>query len=173
MKGVATKSAEMYPYALCDCNYFTVYLKRWIFRTLSEKNEPSMWITFRNKIEQYSRIFTLLGGSYFNKSCSLKTCSALLSYLEEIKRNGMTLSTQLIRVVSDIHSREEDNKCYCGDIQNGSCFSRQRETIQILSAFRGDSNFMKVLLSYGLVSSFPDESPLLYNEAFKNICYFM
>lgn len=171
MEALCTTTEEMNLHEICDCEYFCIYLKKIIYRTLSQESEHLMAIKFQERLEKCQRMFLLIGGSYFRRSCSMIICSALLSLAQDIKRNDLAFATFLVKALSIIISKE--TICFSTDIQNRNSFSNERQPLQILSAFRGYTPFMKVLMHFGLISSIPDESPYLYNEAKNNICFFM
>lgn len=166
----------MNPFMFCDCSFFAEYVKNLTFQLLCGENETLTWITLKKYMEHYSKILAVRYAKCTIRPCSLKFCTTLLNNMEIFRDiDNMSVSTLLITVISAIYLRDA-NRDFCSCVRNVSNlrrYSRQIETVQVLAALRGQTDFMELLVNFGLVSSLPNESSFLYKETHRKIRDFM
>lgn len=164
---------ERIPYEFCDCHYFSKFLMNLTSVTLSMENISRIWLTFKNTLKQHWNMFTVPQEAHIMMPCSLKVCLALLRNIEELPRGVELLSTLLNSINSIIYLK--DNEC-CSSmkyIQELIYFCRQNNSVHVLTALRGRSIFMKLLVNFNLVKSLPQDFSFLRTEAHQYIRDFM
>lgn len=153
----------------CICIYFVQDLLILCKEILATEDVLQQWVIF----DKFKRQFLRSHGSRI-KAASFKMCYSLLYDIDKFKGDDLSLSTLFVDLMAAIYLYHGGKiaRHLIEDIQE-THFVNDRETIRVLSAFRADSVFMKILLNFGYISSLKGESHQLRGETYQNIVHFM
>lgn len=107
--------------------------------------------------------------------CSLNISSYLLSQVVRFRRSGLSPTSLLLDMMSCIYFKncKYFGGCLFWSLQKITPFPSDIENIRVFGAFRGNLDFMTLLVSFGFLSSLPEDSYRLRKETRDLVFNFM
>lgn len=161
--------------SVCKCTIFAQDLLNLSKQILQEPDKKEQWEIFLCFQRQYllknSRVISDVRLEY--RSGNL--CSMLLNRVEESKRSGGELPTLLLDLIANLYLRDCGQKCSRSleQVYRGYNFQSDSESRRVLAAFYSETDFMKLLVNFGHLSSLPEGPPLLRKATENIMLHFM
>lgn len=156
----------------CYCINFAQDLLNLWEEILTIEGDLEQWVAFEYFKKQFLRKYRSKNRADLQE-CNI--CSELLHRIRKFKDQGLALSTLLLELMTVIYSRYS-GKVYLpslmDDIQEIP-FMRSGEAFRAVFALRQNTDFMKLLLHSGCLSSLPEENSIVRMYAYKSSAEFM
>lgn len=132
---------------------------------LQIEDEISQWKIFLQFKRQYLWYNRRMIAAHFGvMPRSLDSCYALMNKVEEFHQKGLDLSTLLMNLIASIYLKNCVQGCYWFNWNLYKTFPVDGQTHRVLAAFRGNTDFMKLLVKFGYFTGLQAGSPLLRKQ---------